>query len=99
MSGFGGSSDWLRNLEAGGPCEVQIGRERFVAHHRVLRGADAAAVVEDYEHRNRVVAPIVRAVLSRLLGWRYHGSEAERQRLVEQLPLVVLSPRPPPTAG
>ena len=38
------------------------------------------------------MAPIVRRVLSRLLGWRYDGSEDARRRLVCQLPLVAFRP-------
>jgi hypothetical protein len=40
-----------------------------------------------------VAGPIVRAVLSRLAGFRYDGSAEARDRLVEALPLVAFSPR------
>ena len=88
MSGFGRSADWLRNIEARGDSTVVIGRQRFIANHRVLEDDDAADVFADYERRNRFAAPVVRAVLSRLLGWKYHGTEPERRRAVRQLPLV-----------
>jgi deazaflavin-dependent oxidoreductase (nitroreductase family) len=93
MSGFGSKADWLRNIEAGRPAEVTLGRLRFNASHRILGLEEAVDVVEDYERRNRYAAPIVRAVLSRLLGWRYCSSDSDRRRLAEQLPLVALSPR------
>jgi hypothetical protein len=50
-------------------------------------------VVRSYERRNRFIAPVIRLVLSRLLGWRYNGSEGDRRRLVAQLTLVAFRPR------
>jgi hypothetical protein len=49
-------------------------------------------VVAAYERRNRVARPVVRAVLSRLAGFRYDGSTEARDRLVEALPLLAFSP-------
>ncbi len=45
-----------------------------------------------YERRNWLIAPVLRLVLSRLVGWRYDGSPAGRQRLVAELPLVAFRP-------
>ena len=92
MSGFGVTADWFRNLEAGGPTAVVIGRRRFRAAHHVLDQHAAVEALAEYEHRNRLVSPIVHVVLGRLLGWRYRGTETDRRRAVDQLPLVVLSP-------
>jgi deazaflavin-dependent oxidoreductase (nitroreductase family) len=88
MSGFGRDADWFRNIEATSPAEVDIGTQHFNAAHRILSIAEAAEVLRLYEQRNRIMTPIVRKVLSRLLGWRYTGSDEERTRVVEQLPLV-----------
>jgi deazaflavin-dependent oxidoreductase (nitroreductase family) len=92
MAGFGPTSDWFRNLEHAPARSVTIGRSTFVPCHRVLDAEEAAAVLADYERRNRLVAPLVRAVLGKLVGWRYDGSPGARRRLVEQLPLVELRP-------
>lgn len=93
MSGFGPQADWLRNIEAT-PCpEIVIGRQRFIAAHRLLGEAEAMRVIGGYERRHRFMAPIIRSVLSRLLDWRYCGSEDDRRRLVAQLPLVAFRPR------
>lgn len=92
LSGFGRRSDWLRNIEAGPAVRVQVGRESFPPEHRVLPPAEAAAVLADYEDRNRFSTPVLRPVLSRLAGFRYDGSPAARQRLVQQLPVVLLWP-------
>ena len=92
MSAFGPKADWLRNIEAG-PCpEVVVGMRRFTADFRVLGPEETVQVIAGYERRNRIVAPIIRSVLSRLLGWRYHGSDNERQRLVGQLPFIAFRP-------
>lgn len=90
MAGFGPAADWLRNLAAGGGREVMVGRERFPPLMRRLDEAEAAAVLGRYERHNRLIAPLVRRVLSRLVGWRYTGTDAERARLVQQLPIVAL---------
>jgi hypothetical protein len=49
-------------------------------------------VLADYERRNRWIAPLVRWVLSRLVGWRYDGSDDAHRRLAGQLPLVAFQP-------
>jgi deazaflavin-dependent oxidoreductase (nitroreductase family) len=95
MAGLGPDSDWLRNALAGGAREVTVGRRRFPPAIRELGRDEAAAVLAGYERRNRLAAPVVRAVLSRLVGWRYTGTDDERRRLVAELPLVALGPTSP----
>lgn len=92
LSGFGPRSDWLRNVRAAGGAEVSFGAGARRAAYRVLPLEEAERVLADYERRNRVAAPLVRMVLSRLVGWRYDGAPAARRRLVEQLPLVAFRP-------
>jgi deazaflavin-dependent oxidoreductase (nitroreductase family) len=97
MSAFGPNADGLRNIEAT-PCpEVFIGTQHFAAAYRVLDVEEAISVVSGYEQRNRFIAPVVRSVLSRLLGWRYGGSESDRRRLVAQLPIIAFHSRPRPS--
>ena len=95
MAGFGSSADWLRNVQAGGALEVRIGRRRFRPAFRLLPEEEAAEVFAAYECDNRLIAPIVRTVLSRLVGWRYTGSEDDRHRLVRERPLVAFRPAGP----
>ena len=92
IAGLGPTTDWYRNVLASPPTEVAIGRSRFRPIVRTLDESEAIAVVADYEHRNRWVRPVVRPVLSWLLGWRYDGSGDARSRLVRQLPLVAFRP-------
>lgn len=74
------------------PPEGAVGRESFRPVARQLDEDEAATVVAGYERRNRLVAPVVRRVLSWLVGWRYDGSEAARGRLVRELPVVAFRP-------
>ncbi len=92
MVGLGRSAQWYRNVVAGGAVEVAVGRERFTPVYRELESVEAAAVLGNYEQHNRVVTPVVRVVLSRLVGWRYDGSSAARQRLVSERPILALRP-------
>jgi deazaflavin-dependent oxidoreductase (nitroreductase family) len=93
MSAFGRNADWFRNIEATPGPELVIGSRRFTAAHRILEEDEAVMVLGGYQRRNRLIAPIIRLVLSRLLGWRYDGSEGDRRRLAAQLPLIAFRPR------
>jgi deazaflavin-dependent oxidoreductase (nitroreductase family) len=93
MSGFGRRASWFRNVESGSPCEVLIAAESFVAAHHVLPATEAEKIIADYERRNRLAAPLVRAVLGRLAGIEYDSSPTARARVVAVLPLVALWPR------
>ena len=88
MSGFGPGSQWYRNALAGGALEIRIGTERFRPTARALPEEDAMAVLADYERRNRIAAPVIRAALSRLAGLRYDGSAASRRHVVQAVPLI-----------
>lgn len=92
MAGFGPGSDWLRNLEAGGGVKVETGGQSYVPEFRVLDAREGAAVLADYERRNRLLQPLIRVVLSRLAGWRYDQTSAARLRLAAELPLLALYP-------
>ncbi|MFP5345560.1 MAG: nitroreductase family deazaflavin-dependent oxidoreductase [Actinomycetes bacterium] len=92
ISGLGRSSDWYLNLRHGRALRVRIGRESFAPVHRELGPDEAVEVLADYERRNRYVGFVVRVVLSTLVGWRYYGTDEDRRRLVDQLPLVAFTP-------
>lgn len=93
LSALGRQADWLRNITVNGQSRVTIGTHAFDADHRLLDADEAVAVLAGYERRNRIAAPVLRIVLTRLLGWQYRGSEQDRRRLVTQLPLVGFRPR------
>jgi len=92
VAGLGRSAQWLRNVQAGKGVEVAIGRRRFRPRVRMLAPEEASEALADYERRNRWLAPVVRWVLSRLVGWRYDGSAPARLRLVSELPVVGFRP-------
>ena len=50
-------------------------------------------MLADYERRNRLIAPIVRRLLSWLAGFRYDCSDAARRRLVDSFPVLALRPK------
>ncbi len=91
MSGFGPRAQWLRNVRAGG-SEIRIGREHWPAR-RMLEPEEAVAVLAGYERRNRLLAPVVRRVLTRLTGERHDRTDAARARIVSALPLIAFRPR------
>lgn len=94
LAGFGRRADWLRNIEAAPAVRLQVGRRAYVPEHRVLPEAEAAQVLAAYERRNRLITPVLRAVLSRLSGVHYDGTPAARAELVRRLPVVTFQPAP-----
>jgi deazaflavin-dependent oxidoreductase (nitroreductase family) len=92
LAALGRSANWYRNLQAHGAVEVAVGRQRFRPEHRTLSQGEAIAALRDYERRNRLAAPVVRRVLSWLVGWRYDGSDEARRHLARELPVVAFRP-------
>ncbi|MEO8899240.1 MAG: nitroreductase family deazaflavin-dependent oxidoreductase [Candidatus Dormibacter sp.] len=97
VAGLGRSANWYRNIHAQPPRAVMIGRERFCPIVRDLDDEEASTVLAEYEQRNRWIRPVIRVVLSRLVGWRYDGSDWARRRLVRQLPFVAFALTAPGT--
>jgi deazaflavin-dependent oxidoreductase (nitroreductase family) len=95
MSGSGPTTHWLRNIQANEELEVSIGRAFFAGTYRLLPAAEAIEVLADYEHRNVLLRPLVRAVLSGIGGGRFDGSDAARRRLAYQMPMVAFRPLTP----
>ena len=94
MSAFGATANWFRNIAAGPDPDVIIGSYRFTATWRRLDPEEVVPVITGYQRRNRLIAPIIRSVLSRLLGWRFNGSQVDCRRLAAQLPVIAFRPRP-----
>lgn len=99
MSGFGPRAQWLQNVEAGGAAEIRVARERWTPQARRLSSEEAVAVLAGYERGNRLIAPLIRAILSRLSGVRHDGSEQARAQIVQALPLVAFRPHPSGRSG
>jgi hypothetical protein len=62
-------------------------------HHPPAPPQQAERLFAEHERRNRLIAPIARAVIGRLVGWSDDATPATRPRVVEQLPLVAFLPR------
>lgn len=92
LAGWGRKTQWLQNVLAGGAIEIETAGGRYRPRYRVLDPAEAARLFADYERRNRFVAPVVRRVLSSLLGWRYDGSPSAREQAMRQLVMVGFRP-------
>lgn len=96
MAGFGHATDWLRNIQAHPAIEITLGNRHFAPTHRILDEDAAAAVLADYEHRNRLITPVLRRVLSSLVGWTYDGTDDARHRVVRELPIIAFRPATAP---
>lgn len=92
VAGFGRTADWYRNIQARPALEVAVGRRRFRPVQRQLEAAEVVRVFAEYEHRNRWAMPVIRSVLSRLVGWTYDGTTRARWRLADELPFVAFRP-------
>lgn len=92
VSGFGEKAQWLRNLRANGTASVSFGRAPRPATVRFLDTDEAVAVLTAYEHRYGVLRPLLRRTLTLLLDFEYRGTDADRLRLAQTLPLVAFRP-------
>ena len=77
IAGLGRRANWYRNTAAGGAVEIAVARERFTSA---------------YERRHRLIAPVIRVVLGRLVGWPYDGTPDARRRLLGELPVIAFRP-------
>lgn len=92
ISGFGEGSQWLRNLRANGDARISFGRTPRRAELRELDADEAVDVMTHYERRYGMIGPVLRRVLSTLGGFDYRGTDEDRRRLVETLPLIAFRP-------
>lgn len=93
VCGFGHRADWYQNLHANNTAEIEIGFRRFDAAWRELVIDEAEPVMAAYERRNRLAMPLVRRILSAVVGWRYQGGLEARRKLMAQMPIVAFKPK------
>lgn len=94
ISGYGRASQWWRNVRAGGPAWVDFGRGARSARYRDVAPDEAIAILAAYERRYRgPLRPLLRRVLSALAGFDYRGTDGDRRRVVEAMPMLALTPR------
>ena len=92
VSGFGEGAQWLRNLRANEDARISFGRTPRRAKVRFLEPDEAVDVMTGYERRYGILRPLLRRTLTLLVGFEYRGTDEDRRRLVERLPLVAFRP-------
>jgi deazaflavin-dependent oxidoreductase (nitroreductase family) len=91
-AGWGRRTAWLHNVETGLAIEVRTGRDRFRPDWRILTAPEGAAVLHGYLRSHHLLRPVIRRVLSWLLGWRFDGSSEAIERAARQLPMIGFRP-------
>ncbi len=93
MSAFGRGADWYRNLQLHPALTLTLGRHSMRPEHAELSEDEAVAVFAAYEQRCYPrTRRIEQAVATRMVGWRYDGTDESRRRLVRDLPLLEFWP-------
>jgi deazaflavin-dependent oxidoreductase (nitroreductase family) len=87
-AGRGPTSDWYRNLRAGGIEAIWIGARRHRADVSFLPAEDAAVVMAAYEGKH----PKTAQRLYRTMGVTYDGTDEDRIRMMHQIPMVGFTP-------
>jgi deazaflavin-dependent oxidoreductase (nitroreductase family) len=89
-SGWGATTDWIRNIRARPALRVQIGRESFTPQHRFLTDDESFAVAVDFRRRH----PHRVRFAGRVLGWGDLRSDAVVRDFVATRPFVAFRPAP-----
>jgi hypothetical protein len=87
-SGWGPSTEWIRNLRAHAALEIRIGGDRYVPEQRFLAGDEAVAVALEFRSRH----PWRLRLFSTILGWGDLGTEPAVRELVRTRPFVSFRP-------
>jgi hypothetical protein len=86
-SGWGATTDWMRNIRARPALEVRIGRESFTPQQRFLDEDESYGVTVAFCLRH----PARLGVLRRVLGWDLRSDAAIRE-FVRTHPFVAFRP-------
>lgn len=92
ISGFGETAQWLRNLRANGAARISFGGAPRRAEFRQLDADEAVTVMYGYERRYGLLRPVLRRLISPLVGFDYRGTDEDRRRLVDTLPMIAFRP-------
>lgn len=95
-SGWGGKSDWFRNIQHAPHVTVTLGRRSWGAKAAVLSEAEAAGALHDYARRHPIA---FRELATIILGRRLSDEELNRDELARAIPLVAFYPEQPRTSG
>ena len=88
-SGWGPTTDWIRNIQARPALKVQIGRESFAPQQRFLSEDESFDVCLEFCLRH----PARLQLMRRVLGWDLRSEIAVRE-FVQAHPFVAFRPAP-----
>lgn len=92
VSGYGTTSDWLRNVRASPAVRVDAGRSAFVPEQRFLGLEERRELLREYQRKHPRTA---RTIGPRLLGTTFDGSPESIDALARALPAIAFRPRRP----
>lgn len=92
-AGYGRRSDWYRNIRAGGPVWVDFGGGERPARFREIAPDEAVGVLATYERGYGPLRPLLLRVVAAFAGFDYRGTDEDRRRAAELLPMIALTPR------
>jgi hypothetical protein len=84
------TAGWYAGAFEGRARSIQIAAEQIHPKVRRVEGEEAFELFSEFERRNRLLMPLVRPLISGLVGFRYDGSPSARRRLLDRMPLVEL---------
>ena len=87
-AGFGPGSDWYRNIRANPQVTAQCGRQRLQMLAHFLTPEQSGEEMVDYAHRH----PQAMRELSKFMGYRLDGSEADIRAFGQMLSMVAFKP-------
>jgi deazaflavin-dependent oxidoreductase (nitroreductase family) len=88
-SGWGGKSDWFRNIQKTPQVTVDVSRRRFKATAVQLSSEEAERALLDYVHKHPVA---FRELAGLMAGRRPNHTEEDCHLLAQTIPLVALQP-------
>ena len=92
---WGEASDWVKNIRANPQVRAQVARRKFVMLAEQLTPQQGELVILDYSRRH----PTAMMNLSRYMGYKLDGSEADFRELNRMLLLFSLTPLPQENAA
>ncbi len=88
VSGWGEKADWYRNILATPQVVVHVGRRKWDAQAERVSADGGGRVMLDYARRH----PIALRELSRIMGYKWDGTQADAAALGRMVPVVALRP-------
>ena len=91
MAGWGGRTDWIRNIKADPSVRIQVGRRELARSARLLDPGEGGVVMRRWIDRT----PMVASILEKDTGIRYDGTLDSATELARHYAIVAL---PVPTS-